>query len=281
MAKPAVKKEEEKEVKAVVLKKDAKLELTKEDKMIDEARLYFKELQQSWFRFAKIIWEVRTLAAYKDNHDSFKDYCNAEFPSMEYTTLLKYCLVAENFAAAIEDKIKKDDSYVLPSYHSFYLVAGLKEDTLKKEEISKIRKMVLDAKIGYHSLREKLKEMVAMRVSKTVVAMPIDDIERSLEKDIARDVSGLSDEDIEYMGEEDLYDGPEEEIEDDEEESSGATIQGVQTKVNYLIDNLPDFENELSKKFCAQSDAVGLAESMNKLHKIMDKFLTKFEKLSE
>lgn len=268
MAKPAVKKEEEKE-------------LTKEDKMIDEARLYFKELQQSWFRFAKIIWEVRTLAAYKDNHDSFKDYCNAEFPSMEYTTLLKYCLVAENFAAAIEDKIKKDDSYVLPSYHSFYLVAGLKEDTLKKEEISKIRKMVLDAKIGYHSLREKLKEMVAMRVSKTVVAMPIDDIERSLEKDIARDVSGLSDEDIEYMGEEDLYDGPEEEIEDDEEESSGATIQGVQTKVNYLIDNLPDFENELSKKFCAQSDAVGLAESMNKLHKIMDKFLTKFEKLSE
>lgn len=284
MAKPAVKEKKEEKVdpKAKAVKAEVVVKKTKEEELMEAAKAGFKDLQLSWFKFAKAIWMIRSLEAYKEKYDTFKDYCEKEFPSMEYSTLVKYCIVAENFSSAIEEKFKKDENYVLPSYHSFYLVASVKDADLMKEEVSKYRKMVLDARIGFHTLRQKLKELVDSRKKEMDERSvhPIEDIEKALEKDIRsldlEEEDRLSEEMLDLDDESDL---DEDEIEEEDEDSS--TIEAIQTRVTYLIDNLPDFENELTKKLCGQDDSIDLAESMNKLYEIMEKFLNKFEKLNK
>lgn len=287
MAKQPAKKAETKVVEAKkkvakVVKDVVEKKISKEEAMLQDAKKHFRKLQHSWFEFAKTIWEIKNLEAYKEKYDSFKDYCQAEYPSMEYTVFIKYCIVIENFGRAIEDKLKKEDeSYILPSYQSFYLLAN-KEKVLEKEDLSRLRKMVLDAKIGFHSLRESLAKLVSTtraKESAAEVVSAIDDIESTLAKELEPEISEISDEDMFDSYEE--SESEEDDIIEDGETESEATFATMKAKVDFLIENIPDFENELSKKVCAQDDAIELAESMNKLHKIMDKFLNKFEKLSE
>jgi hypothetical protein len=261
-----------------------KEELVKPEKLIDKARDAYGSMQRSWWEFAKVVSEIKEKEAYIPmGYHNFKEFCEKEYSSLSYSVIHKFTMIVERWYDAIEGRISKDAEYQLPSYESCYIVGAIKEDAAPKEEISKLRKAILDNKITQQALRDRLKEIIAKKRHEAIDPVITEDYEKSLVEDLAddeelqRQMDDLDDSDDET----DFLDEPEEsedddfEIDEDDSESEDPA-SGLRNRVAYLLDNLPAFQSTL-KKGKISDETIELAEELQRLEKVIGKFLDKME----
>lgn len=207
-----------------------------EEKVLTQARELFSQMQKSWWEFAKLIYAIREGETFKaKGFDTFKEYCESDFPEMHYKTILKFCSIVENWGKSIESKIEKDTEYALPAYEACYAVISLKEDALPKEELARLKRDVLEKKLSYHKLRDKMKELLEMKRKETkdFIRKSKEDISH-LEKELEDQIGDTEEDEIFTNAsedeDEDIYtDFDEEELEDltpaDFEKDAGKLIE--------------------------------------------------------
>lgn len=255
--------------------------------LVERAKSCYIGMQRSWWEFAKAITQIQQTESYADvGFESLRDFCEHEYPTLNFSTITKYTKIVENFHDAIEARIAKEPEYKLPAYESCYMIGALKEDSAPKEEVAKLRKAILDNKISYYGLRDKLSEIIAKR--RKELGKPDDtDVESSLAKeleeddDFKRDLTELDDESGDFLDSVDDDEDSEEDEEDmplPEEEDGLGDVKGIKNRVSYLLDNLPALEGMIKKS--DMTDTIfELSDDLQKLEKVIGKFLDKIEKL--
>ncbi len=138
------------------------------------AKEQFANMQRSWWYFAKAMGEIRKDKIYKGlGYQNFKLFCEKEYPTANYLTLVKFTAIVDTWKDVIDAKLSKDSNFKLPSYESCYLLSAIPTDSpLPKEEVQKLRKQVLDSKVSYHGLRDKLKKLGGVPVPEIHVSTP-------------------------------------------------------------------------------------------------------------
>jgi hypothetical protein len=259
--------------------------------LIDEARKCFGNMQRSWWEFAKSIHRIRKEDAWskdslgkEDGFDSFKDFCSAEYPSVDVNTIYKFCAVVDEWHDVLESRIKKDPEFRLPAYEACYRLVTAKTE-VAKEEISRLRKSLMDAKISYRGLKDQLQTLIVK--TKRDSAKTVEEAEetvRQLEEDLAKDLSddemnfddSLFDSEVEEDADAEEPDFDDEELEEDADSSAAS----CKARVEYLLENLPIVELSM-KKGKIHNDIVELMTSLEKLGDVANNFMNKFEEINK
>ena len=133
--------------------------------MRDQARNNYRSLQRGWFEFAKSITQIVDTSAYTSlGHESFKSFCEAEYPDVAYTTLTKYVAVVHQYGEEIETRLSANPETVVPALESLYQLASAQGrveegDRSTARKLSNLTKKVFEGDLSYHSLRDKLAEL--------------------------------------------------------------------------------------------------------------------------
>lgn len=255
-------------------------------KILQDARDGFLAMQKSWYLFAKSMHHISTGECYKSaGHESFKDYIEKEFPTLNYDTVLKYVNVVESWGVTIEARIKREPNYLPPTCESCYtLITVEKRKEIPKEEYSRIKKLLLDNQLSYLKLRSALKDYLKFKggsVAKAIV--DTEEIESELVRDIEKDEVDLAEMDfIESDAEDDMFDDAESEDDDvdgDEDDTSKAdAVALLMNRVDYLIDNLPSHKSELTE---INDTVVHFATRLEQLVLLSEEYLDRVEQLSK
>lgn len=259
-----------------------KKEVAEAMEMIEQARSSYSFMQRSWFQFAKTIYMIKSSEVYikAGVAETFTQYIEKEFPTISPSTVTKFISIIDKWGESIESRFKKDETYVLPAYDSCYdLVA--KEDRIPKEEFSKMKKAVLDNKMGLVVLREKLKEYVTKHRAKVREEVEEDygKLEDELSKDIEKEVGEEEEYDDDFMPE-DVLSEPDEEAEiDDADADAEVSAATIHTRVQYLIESLPELRTQLEGATLTKQ-LIKLADDLSTLQEMVDEFLTKVEEKS-
>lgn len=253
--------------------------------VLSEVRENYGFMQRSWFIFAKSIHAVYLSKIYEEaKYDSFREYVEKEFPSICYQNVMKLIGVVDVWGDILETKLKKDGDYLLPSYESCSMVISAeKKKTIPREEISKIKKAVLDNKMSNNDLRETLKSHLSKdddKRSRTIDVDTMEEVENQLTQDLRR--SGEFDDEIveaDFDEVEDFEVEEDEEEEGDFEDSSTDTEKALMSRVEYLLDNLPAQTKTLKKTI--SDGTVHLAENLEKLMEVIDIYLERVQEVGE
>lgn len=235
----------------------------------DSARKFYGEMQTSWLLFAKAIMEIRDSRAYKDfDKKSFQQFCIDEYPSMHFTTIMKTIKVAELWGKDLEMKLEKDEAYQLPAYESCYTLLNAKDD-IPSPEFQRLRKNILEGKLSYYALRDKLKDVVTAKKRRKVEFKSEEQIEEELAASLKEE---FGEEEFEIL-EDDVSPGG-------EVEKSKALCVQLKSRVDYISDNLPTLLGLIeTNPDLLTTDIVELARSVEDLASKSDNFLTSLEKL--
>jgi len=194
-----------------LVKSPPKLE-TEED-ILERAREFFVNMQKSWWEFAKLIHAIKEGETFRvKGFETFRDYCESDYPETNYKTIMKFCTIVDTWGKAIDSKIAKDANYTLPAYESCYTVISVKDGILPKEDLDKLKRDVLEKKVSYHKLREKMKDLLDLKKSEIKAAVKsVDELEKH-ERELEAQIKDEELEDSEFSEEEgaDLYDSFEE-----------------------------------------------------------------------
>jgi len=222
----------------------------------ENARKYYGQIHISWFMFAKTLREIRTNNYFKQ--PSFKDYCEDEFPSMHFSTIVKTLKVVEKWGSELETRIKKS-AKKLPAYESCYQLITA-EDKIPKKDFVKLREDILEGRLGYNALRDKLKKIIDKK--KDELREEIEDemksteeIETELLDEIEDDLADVSD-----------YDSKVETI-----------IAQSGAKVEFLSEHLPMLLKCSSNGAEITDELVSFAEDLEELSSKINDFLTDLE----
>jgi hypothetical protein len=252
-------------------KKLAEKKPTEAMSLIEQARMHFGQMQNSWWQFAKSIHAIKDKEAFKEaGYENFKFFCQGEYPTMNYVTIVKFMAIVESMQEAIESRLK-DDKYRLPSYEACYTIVSVKDPVIPKEEISKLRKAVLDSKLSYMAIREKLKELMKKKVKdyREKMDTTVQELEKELTDDLTRDEMSSEEELLEE------FETMEEEVDDSDGDGSVAVLL---SKVEFLIDNLPEVQASMTR---VDDEIVDLATALEKLNGLINNFLDKVEEKSK
>jgi hypothetical protein len=227
--------------KLVVTKDPAKM--TEED-VLSRARELFTSMQKSWWEFAKLIYTIREGETYKvKGFDTFRDYCESDYPETNYKTIVKFCTIVDSWGKSIDAKFARDENFSLPAYESCYAVISVKDGILPKEEVDRLKKDVLEKKLSYHKLREKMKDLIdSMKREKKIIAKTSDEI-NDLEKQLNEEIED-EEIDIAMDTEEDsesLFDSF------DEEEMEELAPQDYESKADALIAKSLKYSKDLNQ----------------------------------
>jgi hypothetical protein len=256
---------------------------TKEEgsELVDLAKKHYGDMARCWWEFAKTMALIKETKAYESKgYNSFKDWCLNEYPSLNEKVLLKLSLIVNEWFDVIEARLKKDRNFVLPSYETCYrLAAAARSDDLPEEDISKLKKEVLDEKLSFHGLIEKIKSKT--KSSSDEPDSKASDIEKQLIKDISEedldDDFDEGDKDLEDVESEE-FDSADDIFDEDIDNSSRLSdlLQRLKRAVDVLNDNLPILTDQVDK--IANDDATEhFAESLNQLMDSAEAFFTALE----
>jgi hypothetical protein len=202
---------------------------------------------------------------------------------MHYKTILKFCSIVENWGKSIESKIEKDTEYALPAYEACYAVISLKEDALPKEELARLKRDVLEKKLSYHRLREKMKELLEMKRKETkdFIKKSKEDISH-LEKELEDQIGDQDDDDEVFSNsgdeDEDIYTDFEA---DDFEDLAPADFEKDADKlVEKTKKHCKDFSQTLDV-LSEKIDKMTYSEDLAELHGQLDAMMPKIDGLIE
>jgi len=234
----------------------------------DQARSYFGQMQRSWFFFAKVMIEIRDTKDFKNyGKKSFREFCMDEYPSMEYSNVIKAISVVENWGKELDARLEEEPEYRLPAYGSCYALIREKEN-IPAKDFEKLRKNVFEGKLGYHKLRDHLKQIIEEKKGKADKKSE-EEIEAELIEDIKGEIEHIDDEfDIE------------EEVKSELQEFRILT-KNIQSSVEFLTKKVPTLSQMIAaNRDLLTDDAISLAEGMDALMIKMDDFLKKLEEMT-
>ena len=141
---------------------------------------------------------------------------------------------------------------------------------------------MLDGKLSYSSLKDRLKEIttrVRTRIREEVDS-EVDDIESELSREIESDLGGDFD-DEDFTPSEEFMDSPDDDddVEEFDEGEGIVSITAIKTRVAFLNDNLPEFANKISTMEMNDS-IIEIAKALDKLYENIDNLLAKIEEKS-
>jgi hypothetical protein len=242
--------------------------------LIVVARNHYGNMARSWWQFAKTVALIKESRSYEvDGHESFKEWCLKEYPTINEKTLLKLSLIVEEWYEPIENRLEHDEAFKLPAYESCYRIVSAK-DRLPAAEVSRLKKELLDEKLSFHTLVEKIKTKAKPKDNDFSRVHP-DVLEKALVADLSEDELDTG------------YDtGVDSDIEDADDifemsstpKKSLDLLARLQANVDYLNDNLLALldSDDLSQ---AEDQVVKLAESLNTTLDLSEKLFTKLEEI--
>jgi hypothetical protein len=223
-------------------------------KRLETARGLYMDMQRDWYKFAQQMKNIRDL----HDHDvlgveSFQKLCEREFPSMSYSLISKFIQIAEKLGDQIDKRLESAE-YRIPTYETAYQLTTI-QTKVSDEDYKKLSKQILDDKLSVRDFRERIKALIT--TAKKDLRRKIDDetdqfMEKTQKELDAELRSGLADDEEAYIVDHEDFE-PEEDGEDsdseveDEDDSNENTIVGLNSRIEYLIDNLPDFVEHTTK----------------------------------
>ena len=249
-------------IKSTAVEVLEKVEKPEAEVLVEEARRHFGQMQRSWFGFAKAVARIKETESFKLTSETFKEFCDKEFPTVNFATIVKFISVTESWGEAIDSRLKKDPHYVLPAYESFYSLTTV-ESKVSKEELSKLRKAVLDSKLSYHGLREKIKELAGdyRKKIREEVDSATDKIEQELLDDLREEDLDLSEEIVDEIDE------------DEGEDATQDSVLSCISRVEYLKENLPELRKQVKKSKSVSDEVSELAKELEALGEVVKGFL--------
>jgi len=234
------------------------------DSLRENARKFYGQMQTSWYYFAKTLGEIKE--NYKElsfEEKTFKEFCATEYPSFSYGTIVKMVYIMEAWGTEIEAKLTKDPDYKLPAYESCYTLITA-EDKITKPDYSKLRKSVITGKLSYHSLRQKLKDMLdtVKKSAVSEVEANVDELEKELTEDLEETVEEFD-------------------TDSDSESVVKSLCTGITARIEWLSENIPFLTQTIENN----PDAVGeevieLAQELEQFSEKLNGFLTKVEEVT-
>lgn len=255
-----------------IVKREGEVIKTSEDGLLELAKNHFSRMQRVWWDFAKVIHKIRETEAYKSKYETFKEYCETEYPSTNYKVILKFCAIAESLGTVIESKLEKDKDYALPAYEACYALTTLNPEAVPKEEIARIKRDVLERKLSWHRLRDRVKELIESKRKETKDFVKkseaeIEELQHKLEQEI-----DLSDED-EAIYDEAVDEGIVEEL-DADEPLDDLVSEDFENKLSESLGKIEKTAKDLTDQI---EVAIPLIEE-SEYSKTMEKFAIKLDK---
>jgi len=223
-------------------------------KRLESVQALYRDMQRDWYKFAKSMKHIRDI----HDHDilgveSFQKLCEREFPSMSYSLISKFIQIAEKLGDQIDKRIEVAD-YRIPTYETCYQLTTI-QPKVKEEEYKRLSKLILDDKLSVRDFRERIKALISD--SKKDLRRKIDDeTDQFMEKtqkelDAELRGGGIDDEDEAYMVDAEDFDPEEEEDHEDhdvdeDEDDNANTLIGLNSRTDYLIENLPEFVEQVA-----------------------------------
>lgn len=234
---------------------------TKEtDKLVLEVREYYRNVQKSWFYFAKKLKEIKETETFRA-YDSinFKDFCLKEFPSLNYTTIIKTIKVVENFGELIESKLEKQPDYTLPAYESCYQLINVK-DKIPLKQHKELTMKVFNGKLSFHRFRDEIKKIIEAQHKFT----PVDSSDEELERELMEDIN-TEDETILEI---------EKEVSSHNHDDVERMVNMMEVRLQFLKDNIPELTELISSDDdFITDDVIEFANELNDLLERSNDFL--------
>lgn len=128
--------------------------------LMQEAKTNYRQMQRGWWFFAKSIYDIKKSKAYEaSGYENFKQYCEKEYPGVAYTTMFKYASIVKDWQKTIDLKLSKNPNFSLPAYETCYSVSALSSDKVPEEEINKLKRQVIEARIPFAEVRKRIKAL--------------------------------------------------------------------------------------------------------------------------
>lgn len=222
-------------------------------KRLDVVQALYRDMQRDWYKFAKSMKHIRDV----HDHDilgveSFQKLCEREFPSMSYSLISKFIQIAEKLGDQIDKRIEAPD-YRIPTYETCYQLTTI-QPKVKEEEFKRLSKLILDDKLSVRDFRERIKALIsdAKKDLRRKIDDETDQFMEKTQKELDAELrNGNMDEEEAYMVDAEDFDPEEEEdeIEDedvDEDDASENTLIGLNSRADYLMENLPEFVEQIT-----------------------------------
>lgn len=238
------------------------------DEIILRCRNYYRNVQKTWYMFAKSLKEVKDKEIYRAHGTlNLKEFCAREFPSINYGTIVKTIKVVEKFGPLIDAKLKDDPTYTLPAYESCYQLINA-EDKIPTKKHKDLVKKIFDGKVSFYRFREEMKRLV------------------QIESDRAREESGITEEKLEQELLEDIdtssYDDISDEVEDVSGQDVDKLVNQLSVKIDYVRENLPLLTQNLeTNPSILTDDAIEFANTTVELRNKIDEFVELMGSLCE
>ncbi len=256
-----------------IVRREGEIIKTSEDGLLELAKNQYHRMQRTWWDFAKVIHKIRTTEAYKSaDYETFKDFCEAEYPSTNYKVILKFCAIAESLGHVIESKLEKDKEYALPAYESCYTLTTLNPEAVSREEIARIKRDVLEKKLSWHKLKDRVKELIETKrkEAKEFVKKSEDEIEK-LQHQLEEEID-LSDEE-EAIYDEAVEEGVVDEL-DEEEPIDDLVAEDFDNKLSESLSKIEKLAKDLTDQI---EVSIPLIEE-TEYSKSIEKFAIKVDK---
>lgn len=156
-----------------------------------EAAGLYRRMQNDWFAFAQKITEIHETRAYLALElDSFRAFCVAEFPELNYMQLTKMVQVVKEFGPAVDARLLAKPEEPVPTLEALYSVVAAKhkfqDDPKATRKIGAITAKVLTNDMPFSKLKESLE---ALREAKLAPVSPATaataaDLEKGLVQDL-------------------------------------------------------------------------------------------------
>jgi hypothetical protein len=255
-----------------------KLAVRAAETRLKSARNHYTEMQNNWYMFAKDLKEIR------DAHDhdalgaeSFQKLCEREFPLLSYSLVSRFIQIAEKLGEQIDKRLEATD-YRLPTYETCYQLTTI-QPKIEESEYNRLSKQILDEKLTVQAFRDRIKELVSTtkKQLRAKIDQETDAFMEQTQKELDRDLreSGINDNDLPLLDDEDFEpeDGGDVEDVDDVGESVSVLV-ALGVRVDYLIDNLPDFVEQVEK---IDGPTKSLLKRLKKLSAIIDETVDTIE----
>jgi len=239
------------------------------DELRSDARKFYGQMQTSWFLFGKAVSRIRSTGAFKDyGKGTFRDFCNDEFPSMHFSTIVKTIRVADGWGEEIEARLEENPSYRLPALESCYSLTT-SENILSKPELLKLKTSVLEGNFGYATLRSKLKSIINTKRDRDNIRSS-EEIENELVEDLKS--SEMIQDETEFLLEDT----------DSEAKKCKSIITQSAIRIEFLSEQLTTLGKMLeANPDLLTSDLVSMGHEADELCNVINDFLKQLEDAGE
>ena len=233
---------------------------------IQEARVAYARLAQSWFHFGKAVHKIKSENAFKVDYENFKDFCINEYPDLNYSGLFKLVSVVDRYHDEIQKQIEDEgEEWSLPPYESFYLVLSAEKKAPGDNRISQIKDMVLSGSLTCSQVRNEIKKTIVLEDNRE--HRHIEDLSDDLYEEISD-----KDEDFDDEEAEEIIDGEIEEI---------IHVSALQQRVAYLTENFDGLTNSLLKGVLDGEKLEEFLSDLEGLREKMDTFIEEAQRVLE